>query len=78
MVTNPKSPPGCLAVRGGLASGEAADPIRLELALRRSESEALIRKRLDRAKTEGDLPPHANPADLARCRLQLNRDSRLP
>jgi AcrR family transcriptional regulator len=66
MVTNPHHPPGCLTVRGALASGEEADPIRLELALRRSEGEALIRKRLDRAKTEGDLPPHANPADLAR------------
>lgn len=44
-----------------------ADPIRLELALRRSEGEASIRKRLDRTKREGDLPPHADPADLARC-----------
>jgi AcrR family transcriptional regulator len=66
VVTNPHNPPGCLTVRGALASGEEADPIRLELALRRSEGEALIRKRLDRAKREGDLPPHANPADLAR------------
>jgi AcrR family transcriptional regulator len=66
MVTNPHNPPGCLTVRGALASGEEADPIRLELALRRSEGEALIRKRLDRAKREGDLPPQANAADLAR------------
>jgi AcrR family transcriptional regulator len=66
MVTNPHHPPGCLTVRGALASGEEADPIRLELALRRSESEALIRKRLDTAKKQGDLPPDANPADLAR------------
>jgi AcrR family transcriptional regulator len=66
MVTNSRNPPGCLTVRGALASGEEAEPIRLELALRRSEGEALIRKRLDRAKDEGDLPPDANPADLAR------------
>jgi AcrR family transcriptional regulator len=66
MVTNPHNPPGCLTVRGALASGEEADPIRLELALRRSEGEASIRKRLDRAKREGALPPHASPADLAR------------
>ena len=57
MVTNLHNPPGCLTVRGALVSGEEADPIRLELALRRSEGEALIRKRLDRAKREGDLPP---------------------
>jgi AcrR family transcriptional regulator len=66
MVTDPHNPPGCLTVRGAVASGEKADPIRRELALRRSESEALIRKRLDRAKKEGDLPQHTNPADLAR------------
>jgi hypothetical protein len=51
---------------GALASGEEAEPIRLELALRRSEGQVLVRKRLDRAKNEGDLPPDANPADLAR------------
>ena len=65
-VTNPHDPLGCLTVRGALASGEEADPIRLELALRRSESEALIRKRFEQAKRDGELPPGANPADLAR------------
>ncbi len=66
MVTHPHHPPGCLTVRGGLATGKEADPVRLELALRRSQSECLIRKRLERAKAEGDLLPDANPADLAR------------
>jgi AcrR family transcriptional regulator len=66
VVTNPDNPPGCLTVRGALASGEEADPIRLELALRRSEGEALVRKRLQRARRDGDLPPHINPSDLAR------------
>ena len=66
MVTNPRNPRGCLTVRGALSSGEEADPIRLELALRRSEGEALIRKRFERAEREGELPKGANPADLAR------------
>ncbi len=66
MVTNPRNPRGCLTVRGALSSGEETDPIRLELALRRSEGEAVIRERLERAKGEGELPPGANPADLAR------------
>jgi hypothetical protein len=66
MVTNPDDPRGCLTVRGALSSGEEADPIRLELALRRSEGEALIRKRFEQAKRDGELPPGANPADLAR------------
>lgn len=66
MVTHPRNPRGCLTVRGALSSGEEADPIRLELALRRSEGEAVIRERLERAKGEGELPTGANPADLAR------------
>jgi AcrR family transcriptional regulator len=66
MVTNPHDPPGCLTVRGALSSGEEADLIRLELALRRSEGEALIRKRFEQAKRDGELPPGDNPADLAR------------
>src|ERR1700716_3414579 len=66
MVTNPHDPRGCLTVRGALSSGEEADPIRLELALRRSEGEAVIRKRFEKAKRDGELPPGANPADLAR------------
>jgi AcrR family transcriptional regulator len=66
MVTNPRNPRGCLTVRGALSSGEEADPIRLELALRRSEGEAVIRERLERAKGEGELPAGANPTDLAR------------
>jgi hypothetical protein len=53
-------------VRGALSSGEEADPIRLELALRRSEGEAAIRERLKRAKGDGELPTSTNPADLAR------------
>jgi AcrR family transcriptional regulator len=66
MVTNPRNPRGCLTVRGALSSAEKADPIRLELALRRSKGEALLRERLERAKREGELPPGANPIDLAR------------
>jgi AcrR family transcriptional regulator len=66
MVTHPRNPRGCLTVRGALSSGEEADPVRLELALRRSEGEAAIRERLERSKGEGELPTGANPADLAR------------
>ena len=66
MVTHRRNPRGCLTVRGALSSGEEADPIRLELALRRSEGEAAVRDRLERAKGEGELPTSTNPADLAR------------
>ena len=65
-VTCPDNPQGCLMVRGALASSEAADSVRLELARRRAEGEDLLRQRLERAKAEGDLPASAHPADLAR------------
>ena len=65
-VTCPDNPHGCLTVRCALASGEAADSIRLELVKRRADGESVLRKRLERAQLEGDLPTDANPADLAR------------
>jgi len=60
------NPPGCLGVQGALACGDEALPIRQELARRRAAGERAIRRRLRRAKAEGDLPADCNPADLAR------------
>jgi hypothetical protein len=57
---------GCLGVQGALACGEAGDAIREDQSARRVLAEELIRKRLQRARAEGDLPKDANPADLAR------------
>jgi AcrR family transcriptional regulator len=48
------------------ASGEAADSIRQELTACRAAGEAAMRRRFERAKSEGDLPSNVNPADLAR------------
>jgi AcrR family transcriptional regulator len=62
----PRNPGGCLIVQGALACGEEADSIRHELTACRAAGEAAIRRRLQRAKSEGDLPPSVNPADLAR------------
>jgi AcrR family transcriptional regulator len=64
--TAPRQPQGCLTVHGALVSGKDADAIREELSLRRAAGEAAIRKRLQRARREGDLPSDADPADLAR------------
>ncbi len=64
--TAPGNPPGCLTVQGALACGRIAEPIRQELIKRREEIEAALRRRLKRAKSEGDLPRESNPADLAR------------
>lgn len=66
MLTDPRNPRGCLAVQGALSCGKAAQPIRKELAKRRAAAETAIRRRLERAKSDGDLPADSNCADLAR------------
>jgi AcrR family transcriptional regulator len=66
LLTNPRHPPGCLAVQGALACGDAADSIRRELISRRMAGEAALRQRFERAIADGDLPFDADPADLAR------------
>jgi AcrR family transcriptional regulator len=64
--TASRNPGGCLMVQGALACGEAADSIRKELIAYRAAGEAALRRRLQRAKSDGDLPATVNPADLAR------------
>ena len=65
-LTRPQSPRGCLYVQGALACGDESIAMRKELATRRSAGELALRKRLKRAKDEGELPTTADPADLAR------------
>jgi len=66
VLTSPGSPRGCLLVQGALTCGNGADSVRKELISRRMAGEAALRQRLNRAKIDGDLPPDANPASLAR------------
>jgi AcrR family transcriptional regulator len=61
-----KNPPGCLGVQGALVCAPESDTVRKELIRRRKVGESVIRDRLKRAKAEGDLPPDADPSDLAR------------
>ncbi|TLU74085.1 TetR/AcrR family transcriptional regulator [Lichenicoccus roseus] len=63
--TDPAHPAGCLGTNGALACSNAAEPIRLELVARREAAEAALRRRLEQAVAEGDLPPDADPAALA-------------
>src|SRR5204863_9522155 len=49
-LTDPCRPKGCLLVQGALSCGEEADPIRWELAQRRTAGEAAICRRLERAR----------------------------
>lgn len=66
MTFDSKHPDGCLLVNGGLATSPSGEPIRAELARRRAAGEAAVRKRLERAVREGDLPRDTDPAQLAR------------
>jgi AcrR family transcriptional regulator len=66
MVMNPRHPDGCLLVQGALASGPLASTVRKELSLRRAGAEAAVRRRLERAIAEGDLPATVDPAKFAR------------
>jgi AcrR family transcriptional regulator len=61
-----QNPGGCLLVRGAMAAGDKAGRTRKEVTARLAGAEGAIRKRLERAKAEGDLPGDASPADLAR------------
>src|SRR6266480_5535904 len=63
MASDPRLPAGCLMVQGALACGDAS--VRNEVAARRAAAEVALRRRLQRAKREGDLPKNSDPADLA-------------
>jgi len=66
MTMTPQHPDGCLLVQGALVSGPGAESIRRELSLTRQAAEAAVRRRFERAIAEGDLPPDADAAILAR------------
>ena len=64
--TTPGRPLGCLLVNGALGCSAEAEPIRVELSQVRIAGTAALRKRLERAKREGELPDTASTGDLAR------------
>ena len=65
-LTNGKNPHGCLLVQAALSCGDEADCIKRDLAQRRGESEKMLRKRLLRARAEGELAPNVDIAALSR------------
>jgi AcrR family transcriptional regulator len=71
-VSQQDRPRGCLLVQSVLACGSEADPLRKEVAGMRAAGETLIEQRLKRAVAEGDLPPDASAADLARFVTTVN------
>lgn len=66
LLSDPGNPRGCFMVQGALASSEAADDVRALLCEKRHAGEDKLLARLLRARDEGDLPPAADCAALAR------------
>lgn len=66
MQRSTSDPKGCLGVISSLACGAEAESIKAEVIARRASSEAALIQRFERARDEGDLPDHVDPAGLAR------------
>lgn len=64
--TRPAGPHGCLGVQGALATGDSSRGARDLLVAWRDNGYSCIRDRFRRAVDDGDLPPEADPALLAR------------
>ena len=56
----------CLIAQGTLVCGEETDAIRREVNARRQRGETGLRTRLERAVSEGELPPDTDAAGLTR------------
>ena len=65
-LATPNNPRGCLLIQGALACGTAAEPVKLAMIDWRKSSEAALKKRLQQAQSEGQLPAGIQPADFAR------------
>jgi AcrR family transcriptional regulator len=59
-------PRGCLLVQGALACSTESADVQASITEHRQAGEHQLAQRLARAHKEGDLPPDAKPADLAR------------
>jgi AcrR family transcriptional regulator len=65
-LSQPGQPRGCLSIQGALACGDDAEPIKQTTILWRKSGEQALRKRLLKARRDGELTNKANPAELAR------------
>jgi len=59
-------PKGCLGVISSVACGPEAESIKADIVARRASSERAMIERFARARDEGDLPAHVDPAGLTR------------
>jgi AcrR family transcriptional regulator len=64
-LTEGRSRRGCMTIQAALAGGVEGEPIRRKLIALRVREQDALRRRFERAKSEGDLPSDADAADLA-------------
>ncbi len=65
-LADPSHPKGCLSLQGGLACGAGAENVNQSMIDWRKDGQSILQKRLQRARSEGDLADDMNPKDLAR------------
>ncbi|HWO27565.1 MAG TPA: hypothetical protein VNO32_02080, partial [Candidatus Acidoferrum sp.] len=65
-LTEGRSRSGCMTIQAALVGGVESEPVRKKLVALRVKEQDALRRRFERAKSEGDLPNDANAADLAR------------
>ena len=65
-LVDPKEPRGCLLIQSGLSAGVNNRDVPRAISNQRSATRDLLTQRFTLAKAEGDLPPTADPAALAR------------
>jgi AcrR family transcriptional regulator len=70
-LVDPKLPRGCLTIQAGLSTGINNEDVPRALIDHRSGMRELLAKQFMRAQAEGDLPPSADPAALARYLLMV-------
>jgi AcrR family transcriptional regulator len=66
LYTDPKRPPGCLAVNCSFPSNTGVTELQREFADLRKARRAKLRDRLKKAQAAGDLPADSDPDELAR------------
>src|ERR1700751_3411315 len=65
-LSSPDNPRGCLLIQGALACGTDGEHVKLAMIDWRKSGEAALKKRLQQAQSEGELPAEIQPADFAR------------
>lgn len=71
MQTSECQPRGCLRVISSVTCGTEAESVRADLMARRVSSQQAICERMQRAKAEGDLAPHADAEGLCNYLLAI-------